>query len=74
MFQRHSVFFLAGAALATAPLAAVAQKPGADAWPSRTVRVVVPYAPGGGNDILARTVVTKAIADLGQNTVVDNRP
>jgi tripartite-type tricarboxylate transporter receptor subunit TctC len=42
-------------------------------YPSRSVRVVVPYSPGGANDILARTVVTKAIADLGQNTVVDNR-
>src|SRR6185312_3468597 len=40
----------------------------------RSVRIVVPYTPGGANDILARTVVTKAISDLGQNTVVDNRP
>ena len=51
----------------------LAQNPAVDQYPSRTVRVVVPYSPGGGNDILARTVVTKAIADLGQNTVVDNR-
>ena len=56
---------------ASAP--ASAQSPTADQYPTRTVRIVVPYSPGGANDILARTVVTKAIADLGQNTVVDNR-
>jgi len=52
---------------------ASAQTGGADQYPSRTVRVIVPYSPGGANDILARTVVTKGIAEFGQNTIVDNR-
>lgn len=65
---------LLGLALASAFTTAPAQTRAGDQYPSRTVRVVVPYAPGGGNDILARAVVSKAIAELGQNTVVDNRP
>ncbi|HYK15346.1 MAG TPA: tripartite tricarboxylate transporter substrate binding protein [Burkholderiales bacterium] len=52
---------------------ASAQTGATDQYPSRAVRVIVPYSPGGANDILARTVVTKAIAEFGQNTIVDNR-
>jgi tripartite-type tricarboxylate transporter receptor subunit TctC len=51
-----------------------AQAPAGDGYPARPVRVVVPYTPGGANDILARTVVAKAVSDLGQTTIVDNRP
>ncbi len=43
-------------------------------YPSRQVRVIVPYTAGGANDIFARGVVTRAIADLGSTTIVDNRP
>jgi len=43
-------------------------------YPSRPVRVVVPYTAGGANDIFARMVLTRAVADLGQTTIVDNRP
>lgn len=43
-------------------------------YPSRAVRVVVPYAPGGGSDILARLLSIRVGADLGQQFVVDNRP
>jgi len=43
-------------------------------YPSRPVRIIVPYTAGGANDIFARGVVTRAIADLGQTTIVDNRP
>lgn len=50
-----------------------AQSAAAEPWPAKPVRIIVPYSPGGANDILARTVVTKAIADFGQNTLVDNR-
>ena len=52
---------------------ASAQTGVADQYPSRAVRVIVPYSPGGANDIFARTVITKAIAEFGQNTIVDNR-
>jgi len=45
----------------------------AQPYPSRTVRIVVPYVAGGASDVMARVVVSKAIADMGQQGVVDNR-
>ena len=47
---------------------------GAQSYPTRTVRVLVPYAPGGGSDILGRMLSPKVSEELGQQFVIDNRP
>ncbi len=42
-------------------------------YPSRPIRVIVPYPPGGSTDIIARTINSKLAAQLGQQLVIDNR-
>jgi len=67
MHRRHVL--IAAAAVALGAPAARAQ-----AWPSRSVRIIVPFTPGTGMDILARTLSPHLGADWGQAIVVDNRP
>jgi len=69
--MKHTFSRLAVAlALGTAALSAVA----ADAWPSKPIRFVVPFGPGGANDLVARAVAEAASKQLGQPIIVENKP
>lgn len=60
--------FVALGIVSLAPLAALAQ-----AYPAKTVRVIIPWPPGGSNDIVGRIVMQKLGENLGQQFVIDNR-
>jgi len=46
----------------------------ADSWPSKPVRLVVPYPPGASTDAVAREVAHKMSQNLGETVIVENRP
>lgn len=68
--KRRALSALALAALAS-PLVAWSQTP---AYPSKPIKFIVPYAPGGLPDTVAREVAQRLTERLGQSVVVDNRP
>jgi len=61
---------ITAAAVAFAPLPALAQS----AWPSKPVRIVVPFAPAGTTDILARALAPELSRAFGQPFVIENKP
>src|ERR1043166_707297 len=65
-----------GVTLVAAPGVSTAQQRGKDAasYPTRPVRVIVPYSPGGSSDAVARILSAKLAESLGQQFVIDNRP
>ncbi len=71
MFTRarflHTVLALAASAALSPALAA-------DAWPSKPIRLVVPYPPGGSSDIIARSIGQLISQELKQPVVIDNKP
>lgn len=69
-FSRRRIVQATGAALATAALPALAQS----GWPSRPIRIVVPYTAGGFTDQMARLLTVGLQKQLGQPVVIDNKP
>src|SRR5262245_34506639 len=66
--KRGAIFAAAVLSLASAT-PALAQK-----WPEKTVRIVVPFTPGGGTDVFARILGQRLSEVYGQQFIVDNRP
>ena len=63
---------LLAAAAAAVALPAVGQSK--DAWPSKPIRIVVPYPPGGSSDIIARAISVPLADALKQTVIIDNKP
>jgi len=71
MNRRTFGLFAFSAALSAVPQICAAQE---TAWPTRPVRIIVPFAAGGTADVLARLVGERLTARWGQQVVVENRP
>ena len=77
MNRLHIIFSVAATAIACALTPALAQAPaagGAQGYPSRPIRMIVPFPAGGATDILARALSQKLGEKVGQTVIVDNRP
>ena len=66
--------WMAQAAAAGFALSPVFSARAADAWPTRPIRLVVPFAPGGSSEIVARAIAGEMSKSIGQNVYVDNKP
>ena len=69
IFPRLTV--LTAVAVAAASGAPVAW---ADAWPSKPIKIVVPFTPGSGTDTIGRTIGERLAKVLGQPVIIENKP
>lgn len=68
-WTRRALWLALGAALCGTGLSAIAQSD----YPSRPVKIVVGFPPGGGTDVFARVLATGMTAQFGQNVVIENK-
>src|SRR5215470_12276352 len=71
MFGR---FALIGACLLAAAASPALAQEDVSKYPSRPIRIIVGFAAGGGNDVIARIYAQKLSEDLGQPVIVENKP
>ncbi|WP_334408031.1 hypothetical protein [Bradyrhizobium sp. AZCC 2289] len=48
--------------------------PASAGYPDRLIKIVVPFAPGGGTDVVARTLAQEMARDLGVSVIIENKP
>src|SRR3954463_9649814 len=68
------VAFLLLALAAWALISALSVNDAFAAYPEKPVRIVVPFAPGGGTDVIARTLAQEMAKDLGATIIIENKP
>ncbi len=73
-FTRRSALAAAAALPAAPATIATAQPAGGGAWPSRPIRLVIPFTPAGTTDLVGRLTAERLGQRLGQQVVVENRP
>jgi|SRR6516225_11013495 len=60
--------------IALLTIVAIAAPAQAQTFPSKTIRIIVPYAPGGSIDLTARVIAKNLQDSVGQNVIVENKP
>ena len=73
MKRRRFLHQLTGQGLAVAGLSPMASTVAQESWPARPLRIVVGFAPGSGNDLIARMLAPKLSEALGQSVIVENK-
>lgn len=71
--RRAPLVTFTGIALAAAALATLPGRAWAQAWPVKPIRLILPYGPGGGSDVVARPLGHHLSQRIGQQVLVDNR-